>query len=61
MASWRTLVFGIIAAIGGVLATATGVPDWAHVLGQIMLAGGSAGTGAVARDNKVTSEQAGAK
>ena len=60
MASWRTTVFGILAAAGtGLLAVKD--PAWVATLGQIMAAIGAAGVGLSARDNKVSSEQAGIK
>ena len=65
MKSWRTTVLGIIAALVILLTQAqavldddpgTGV-DWTKVAEALAILG----IGVVARDNKVTSEQAGAK
>ena len=60
MASWRTTLFGILSAAGTGLLTVK-EPAWVSTLGQIMAAIGVAGMGLSARDNKVSSEQAGAK
>ena len=60
--SWKTTTLGVLAivsaAIGAVTALINGTPvDWTTVVASIM-----AGVGLLAaRDNKVTSEQAGAK
>lgn len=57
--SWKTTVFGIIAAAGtGLLAVKD--PSWVATLGQIMAAVGAAGVGLAARDNDKSSEQVGA-
>ena len=65
MKSWRTTVLGIIAALVILLTQAqavldddpgTGV-DWTKVTEALAILG----IGVAARDNKVTSEQAGAK
>lgn len=60
MASWKTTVFGIIGAVGTFLINQKD-PAWLGIVGQILMAIGSAGVGMSARDNKVTSEEAGAK
>lgn len=59
MKSWKTTVFGIMAAAGtGLLAVKD--PSWVATLGQIMAAIGAAGIGMSARDNDKSSEQVGA-
>lgn len=56
--SWKTTVAGAVAALGAYFSS---MPDtWAHVAGQIMTAAGTFLIGLFARDNNVTSEQAGA-
>ncbi len=60
MKSWKTLTAGLVAAIGLYLSKQTD-PAWLHSLGDILSMVGTAGTGFFARDNNVTSEQAGAK
>lgn len=63
--SWKTTVTGIVAVLSAVTAAATLLldgnpttnPDWTSTIAAV-----SAGLGLIfARDNKVTSEQAGAK
>lgn len=61
MASWKTFVAGGIAAVGKALESAAGAPHWMIVLGQGLEVLGVFLLGANARDNKVTSEEAGAK
>ena len=65
MKSWRTATAGIVAILAAITSAAQLLldnnpatnPDWTAVLAAIM-----AGVGLItARDNKVTSEQAGAK
>ena len=58
--SWQTSLGGILAAIGTGL-QACKDPTWAATVGQILGAIGIAIIGLCARDNNVTSEQAGAK
>lgn len=60
MKSWKTTLFGSVAALGAYLSTIHD-PGWIAPLGQFMQAIGVFALGAVARDNSVTSEQAGAK
>ena len=57
--SWRTTLSGIIAGIG--LITAHSTDPKIQAIGTIAAAIGVIVFGAVSRDNKVTSEQAGAK
>lgn len=59
MKSWKTTVAGALGAIGTVLLTITKSP-W-HELGVALNALGLFLLGGAARDNNVTSEQAGAK
>lgn len=59
-ASWKTLVSGIVGAIGVYLSSQTQF-SWAPVTGQILTGLGVFLTGMFARDNNVTSEAAGAK
>lgn len=68
MKSWKTSLFGLMAAIGGgiVGAYATGIitadelPRWVKTAAVLMSIVGGSGLGFFARDNNVTSEQAGA-
>jgi hypothetical protein len=58
--SWLTTLFGIIAAAAGILATSSTDPKTKEIATQVGLV--SAGlVGINARDNKVSSEDAGAK
>jgi 2-polyprenyl-6-methoxyphenol hydroxylase-like FAD-dependent oxidoreductase len=57
--SWKTLVGGIAASTGLVLTTSDN--PTVHLVGVILAAVGTFLTGAAARDNNVTSEQAGIK
>lgn len=61
--SWQTTTAGILSALGGSLVGAHLGPDmqWLGTIGQVLLAGGTLWMGAAARDNKVSSEDAGAK
>lgn len=61
MKSWKTNLAGLIVALGGALKTAPGLPEWAPMAGDLLIAFGAAAIGFFARDNKVTSEQVGAK
>src|SRR5690348_6631272 len=67
--SWRTTIFGLCAALGsailvglqsGILDT-THLPVWFKNMAVLMSIIGPAGMGVFARDNNVSSEQAGAK
>lgn len=66
MASWRTLVFGLLTAVGGAIlgAYTTGLidpgslPVWIKSIAVLMTVIGPAGLGVVARDDKVSSEEA---
>lgn len=57
MKSWKTTLAGAVGALGVYLSTQPGL----EVVGQILAGLGSFLTGLFARDNNVTSEQAGAK
>src|ERR1035441_6628878 len=59
--SWKTTVFGLMSAIGASVAMLDGLPHWLSLTAKIAAAAGIAGLGLAARDNNVTSEQAGAK
>nr|WP_294577598.1 hypothetical protein [uncultured Rhodopila sp.] len=66
--SWKTTVFGLLAAAGGAVLGAyqlkpellAGFPSWVPGLALLASAIGTACMGLAARDNNVTSEQAGA-
>jgi hypothetical protein len=60
MKSWKTTLAGAVAALGTYLATVHD-PGWVGPLGQLLQAVGVFAIGAAARDNNVSSEQAGAK
>lgn len=60
MKSWKTTVAGLIGAIGLYLSKQAD-PSWLHNVGDILAMAGTAAAGFFARDNGVTSEQAGAK
>jgi hypothetical protein len=60
MKSWKTTLFGILTAAAGGVATTSTDPQtgkWAMLIGAIC----TGLMGIFSRDNKVTSEQAGAK
>lgn len=57
--SWKTTVSGIFGAIGAYLLTVTS-PSWLHLVGQFLVVASPLALGLAARDNNVTSEQAGA-
>lgn len=67
--SWKTTVFGLMAAIGGAVLTglATGfidpgdLPKWVKGVAGLLSVIGTAGIGFFARDNNKTSEDVGAK
>lgn len=67
-ASWRTTFFGLVAAIGGAIVGAyqlkpdllASFPHWLQGAAFLASVIGTAGMGLSARDNNVTSEQAGA-
>lgn len=58
MKSWKTSVSGSVAALGVYFANQT--DPTLHIIGQVLTAVGTFLTGLFARDNNVTSEQAGA-
>lgn len=63
MTSWKTTVGGIAAALGSAATAAFmfgGVPQWFGAVGASLTALSVAWIGFAARDNNVTSEQAGA-
>lgn len=60
MKSWKTTLGGIMLAIGTPLSTVT-TPNWVHLLGLSLTTAGGLLLGVSARDNNVSSEQAGIK
>lgn len=58
--SWKTSLAGIVGAIGVALSNADG-PAWLNIAGQVLMGAAALGAGMSARDNAVTSEEAGAK
>lgn len=58
--SWQTTAAGIVGTIGIALSNADG-PAWLHIAGQVLMGAAALWAGASARDNKVSSEEAGAK
>lgn len=60
MKSWRTTLAGAIGALGAYLVTVND-PAWLQIVGQVCIGLGMLLLGTSARDNKVTSEKAGAK
>lgn len=60
MKSWKTTVCGLVGAIGTFLST-TSDPTWLPTVGKFLVGISVALMGLAARDNSVTSEQAGAK
>lgn len=62
--SWKTTVGGISTAVGAALlaaASGDGAPAWLHQVGVACSVFGPALLGISARDNKVSSEESGAK
>lgn len=64
--SWKTTLSGFLAALGVLIGPArawldTGAIDAGTLVQVLMVVLGLLGVGTFARDNKVTSEQAGAK
>lgn len=57
---YKTTVFGAISALGVYLTTVTD-PAWIHLVGQLLTGAGTFLMGAFARDNNISSEEAGAK
>lgn len=60
MNSWKTTLFGALAALGTYLATVQD-PEWLQYVGKGLVMVGPLLLGLFARDNNVSSEQAGAK
>lgn len=58
--SWKTTIGGAIGALGTFLTTVQD-PPWVAIVGQVLVGLGMFIIGASARDNKVSSEEAGAK
>jgi hypothetical protein len=61
MKSWKTSLFGLIASLSVWAASATNVPHWLNLAGELSLSLGIAGVGIQARDKNVSSEQQGIK
>ena len=61
MKSWKTTMFGGLAALGLSLTQVTPEGDLLHMIGQILAIVGTGGIGLSARDNDKTSEDVGAK
>lgn len=59
--SWKTTAGGIIAAIGVGISQSMGDVAWLRTVGEFLQMLGALVIGFSARDNKVTSEQAGLK
>lgn len=59
--SWKTTLFGLLAGLGAIIAGVENAPVWFHYIGVILSGAGTYFLGQSARDNKVTSEEAGAK
>lgn len=60
MKSWKTTLGGALGALGTYLATVHD-PAWVAIVGQVLIGLGMFIVGATARDNNVSSEDAGAK
>ncbi|MFH1067839.1 MAG: hypothetical protein V1746_08045 [bacterium] len=60
MKSWKTTLFGALAALGVYLENLT-EPSWMPMVGKVLVMISTFLVGLFARDNSVTSEQAGAK
>ncbi len=58
--SWKTLVAGAVGSVGAYLVTVTD-PAWVHTVGTILVGLSPVLLGLFARDEKVSSEAAGAK
>ena len=58
--SYKTTLAGLVGAIGTYLVSVKD-PAWVSLVGQFLMALGSAAVGMFARDNDVSSENAGAK
>jgi hypothetical protein len=59
MKSWKTTLFGLMAALGAAALTVDGLPPWALTVCKLSAALGLAGMGFCARDNDKSSEQVG--
>ncbi len=60
MKSWKTTLGGALAALGQYLETIDS-PAWLNIVGRVLSMGGVFLIGVSARDNGVSSEDAGAK
>lgn len=60
MKSWRTTIGGCLIAVG-TIAVQVGTPDWIPAVGTALVSVGAVIGGLSARDNKVTSKEAGAE
>jgi hypothetical protein len=61
MKSWKTTLAGAVSALGVYLTNATGVPEWLHIVGQVLQGAGVFLLGTAARDNNKSSEAVGAQ
>ena len=59
--SWKTTLFGILAAMGTGLSQTQPSNSWLGVAGLLLAMAGTAGMGMTARDNDKSSEDVGAK
>ena len=59
--SWKTSLFGILAAIGTGLSQTQPSNSWLGVIGLVLAMAGTGGMGMAARDNDRSSEDVGAK
>lgn len=60
MKSWRTTIGGALLAIGSIMVQVS-APEWVSTLGGACVSVGGLIMGVHARDNKVTSKEAGAE
>lgn len=59
--SWKTSMFGILAAVGTGLVQTQPSGSWLGVIGLVLAMLGTGGVGMAARDNDKSSEDVGAK